>query len=300
MNITTETPVAVINHRRFRSGTSREEVLVASCVHGMDPTTRWHSGGNARELVIDEFLRLWAAHGAAGLIVYVSDLVVRDLLREQAAAFPGLIVRDVVSGGKLTDTWNACRDAFEEERMARLPQVPGNQMPLVIATDASRGRGRLTGLGMATSTGMVHAATTRTDTVLAGEFAAVSAALDKYGSRKPVIDILTDSQKVWARLNSRDVLGGYMRSPEEARCAQRLHDLRATGVTVRIHWVRGHNGNLLNEFADRAAVTARRTAQWSLDHEDIVTRLRGELRAELASAPALVPGAESRDYRAAA
>ena len=300
MNITTQTPVAVINHRRFRSGTSREEVLVASCVHGMDPTTRWHSGGNARELVIDEFLRLWAAHGAAGLIVYVSDLVVRDLLREQAAAFPGLIVRDVVSGGKLTDTWNACRDAFEEERMARLPQVPGNQMPLVIATDASRGRGRLTGLGMATSTGMVHAATTRTDTVLAGEFAAVSAALDKYGSRKPVIDILTDSQKVWARLNSRDVLGGYMRSPEETRCIQRLHDLRNQGMTVRIHWVRGHNGNLLNEFADRAAVTARRTAQWNLDHEDIITRLREELRAELTASPALVPDAESRDYRAAA
>ena len=295
MNITTETPVAVINHRRFRSGTSREEVLVASCVHGMDPTTRWHSGGNARELVIDEFLRLWAAHGAAGLIVYVSDLVVRDLLREQAAAFPGLIVRDVVSGGKLTDTWNACRDAFEEERMARLPQVPGNQMPLVIATDASRGRGRLTGLGMATSTGMVHAAT-----VLAGEFAAVNLALQKYGWRKPAMDILTDSQKVWARLTAGDPIAGHMRSPEEARCAHNLVELRATGVAVRIHWVRGHNGNLLNEFADRAAVTARRTAQWSLDHEDIVTRLRGELRAELASAPALVPGAESRDYRAAA
>ena len=300
MNITTQTPVAVINHRRFRSGTSREEVLVASCVHGMDPTTRWHSGGNARELVIDEFLRLWAAHGAAGLIVYVSDLVVRDLLREQNAAFPGLIVRDVVSGGKLTDTWNACRDAFEEERMARLPQVPGNQMPLVIATDASRGRGKLTGLGMATSTGMVHAATTRTDTVLAGEFAAVSAALDKYGSRKPVIDILTDSQKVWARLNAENLLGDRTRSLEETRCVQRLHDLRNQGMTVRIHWVRGHNGNLLNEFADRAAVTARRTAQWNLDHEDIITRLREELRAELTASPALVPDAESRDYRAAA
>jgi len=299
MNITTETPVAVINHRRFRSGTSREEVLVASCVHGMDPTTRWHSGGNARELVIDEFLRLWAAHGAAGLIVYVSDLVVRDLLREQAAAFPGLIVRDVVSGGKLTDTWNACRDAFEEERLTRRPRIAPT--PLVIATDASRGgRGRLTGLGIATSTGMVHAFNTHAATVLAGEFAAVNLALQKYGWRKPAMDILTDSQKVWARLNAGDPLAGHMRSPEEARCAHNLVELRATGVAVRIHWVRGHNGNLLNEFADRAAVTARRTAQWSLDHEDIVTRLRGELRAELASAPALVPGAESRDYRAAA
>ncbi|MDO5670240.1 MAG: hypothetical protein Q4G50_09570 [Corynebacterium sp.] len=125
MNITTQTLVTVIHHRRFRSVTSRGQVPVASCAHGLDPTTRWHMGYNARELVIDEFFRLWAAHGAAGLIVFASDQVVPDLLREQAAVFPGLLVRDVVSGGKLTETWNACRDAFKGELMGRLLRCPG-------------------------------------------------------------------------------------------------------------------------------------------------------------------------------
>lgn len=303
--------VAVIQHRRFLDrDTGHEWLLVASAVDGVPASTEWQPVADefgGRERVVEKFLEMWAAHGDGGLVLYVADPLIRGLLTEQSQLFPGLIVRDVVSGERLTRTWQCCRDAFEEQRLDRFPgnrprPEPKDAPPLVIATDASRGsRGKLTGLGIATSAGHVQLLTVRTDTILAGEFAAVDAALSRYWSRTWTIDILTDSQKVWARLNGDDLLGARVRSQEETRCVQRVWDLRRKGVTVRVHWVRGHNGHVLNEFADRAAVAARREAQWGIETGGgIAGRLRAELHDALADCGELVPGAESRDYRAAA
>ncbi len=302
-------PVAALAHRRFfHRDTGREKVLVSAVVGEGPASTGWYlveDGCGGRERVVDKFLEMWAHHGAHGLILYVADRIVRELLTEQRELFPGLIVRDVVSGERLAQTWHRCRDAFEEQRLRMFPGAasrpdPADEPPLVIATDASRGhRGKVTGLGIATSAGHVQMFATSTGTVLAAEFAAVDAALEEYGSRNWTIDILTDSQMVWARLNEDDLLSGRMRSQEETRCVQRVWALRRKGATVRVHWVRGHNGHLLNEFADRAAMAARRKAQWGIeDTGAIVERLRTELREELRSGVDLVPATESRDYRA--
>ena len=309
--MSTHIPVAVIQHQRFiHRVTGAESLLLSSAVEGEEAVTGWHpvtDGCGGREWVIERFLALWATHGARGLVLYVPDRLIRDLLAEQLDVFPGLVLRDVVSGARLVAAWEACRAAFEEQREARFPEppqrpAPEEAPPLVIATDASRGsRGKVTGLGIATSAGEVQMLSTRTDTVLAGEFAAVNAALERYFSTSWTLDILTDSQKVWARLNEEHLLEGAMRSPEETRCVQRVWDMRRLGATVRVHWVRGHNGHVLNDVADRAAVAARRKAQWKLDDSNaILERLRTDLRAALRTCGELVPRKESRDYRAAA
>lgn len=304
--MSTHIPVAAIQHRRFIDHDSgAESLLLASAVEGEAPVTEWHpveDGCGGRERVVEKFLELWAAHGAQGLILYVADRVIRDLLAEQEQ-FAGLVVRDVVSGARLVAVWEECRAAFEEQRQQRFPGPTPVPAPtsVVIATDASRGRrGKLTGLGMVTDSGGVVLSSLRAETVLEGEFAAVSAALERYGSRRDVIDILTDSQKVWARMNEEDLLGGRMRGPQEKRCVQRVDELRRRGVTVRVHWVRGHNGHVLNDIADRAAVAARRMTQWGLDTTEIRTRLRAELLQALEAGHEFVPGGQSRDYLAAA
>jgi len=304
-------PTAVIHHRTFADrDRSEAEILVAHAVDGGPVTTAWHlqDDSGPRGRVIDAFLDLWSQHRDTGLILYVSDLVVRNLLREQGQVFPGLIVRDVVSGERLTDTWRRCRNEFERERVTREPVPvrrcsPVDAAPLVIATDASRGkRGKETGLGIVTSAGHVTMASTTTTTVLAGEFAAVDLALRKWWQRTWTMDILTDSQLVWRRLNQEDLLATQGRSPEESRCLHRLHDLRRKGVTVRVHWVRGHNGHLLNEFADRAAVAARRSSEWDLAADNgIAARLQTELCQALAGdAGHLIPAGRSGNHLPAA
>lgn len=310
MNIT-DTPVAVLHHRTFADRhRSEAEILVAHAVDSGSVTTVWHrlDDSGPRGRIIDAFLDLWSQHRDTGLILYVSDPVVRNLLKEQVGVFPGLVVRDVVSGARLAETWRRCRDAFECERITREPVPvrrcsPTDAAPLVIATDASRGtRGKETGLGIVTSAVNVTMSATRTKTVLAGEFAAVDLALQKWWQRTWTMDILTDSQLVWRRLNREDLLATPGRSPEETRCVHRLHDLRRKGVTVRVHWIRSHNGHVLNEFADRAAVAARRSSQWELDTDNgIAARLQTELREALADhSGELVPSGRTGHHLPAA
>ena len=38
----------------------------------------------------------------------------------------------------------------------------------------------------------------------------------------------------------------------------KIHVLKMRGITVDIQWVRGHNGNKLNEVADKLALKARK------------------------------------------
>ena len=125
--MSTHIPVAALQYRRFIDrSTGREELLIASAVEGV-AETEWHpvaDGCGGREGVVDKFLEMWAAHGAKGLVLYVEDPVIRGLLTEQAELFPGLIVRDVVSGARLAETWQRCRNAFEQQREARFPEPP--------------------------------------------------------------------------------------------------------------------------------------------------------------------------------
>jgi len=107
--MSTHIPVAVIQHQRFiHRVTGAESLLLSSAVEGEEAVTGWHpvtDGCGGREWVVERFLALWATHGARGLVLYVPDRLIRDLLAEQLDAFPGLVLRDVVSGARLVAAW---------------------------------------------------------------------------------------------------------------------------------------------------------------------------------------------------
>lgn len=303
---TVHIPVASIQHRFFpkRDGAPARQ-LITYAVDGV-AEVRWHAVEEGedrecigRENVIETFLQLWHAHQETGLIIYVVDSVVRRLLKEEAALFPGLHVREVVTGQRLGETARRCAERFHTEcATEEWKAVP----PLVIATDASRGfSGKLTGLGAANSSGEIASTTIQTPSIAAGEFAAVDLALQTWWCQAPTIHILTDSQVVWRRLNGSDLVGRTSRSNEEKLCIRRVDAVRARGVDLRVHWVRGHNGHVLNDCADRLAMAARRSVQFQLGAEGdkVPQRLRAELAKALKPGLELVPAARSRDYRPA-
>ena len=66
----------------------------------------------------------------------------------------------------------------------------------------------------------------------------------------------------------------------DSRYAFTTFECPPTTAKVHLHWVRGHNGNVLNEIADRAARLTRRNDAWGLPEmqEQMEDRLRDEIR----------------------
>lgn len=99
---------------------------------------------------------------------------------------------------------------------------------------------------------------------------------------------MTDSWEVYKTINfPEEWLPGRIKQ-HAVRCLSTINATRGDGVIVRVHWVRGHNGNILNEFADCAAVSARRSAAWELGDSHlkrIENRIRHELREAIEPMP---------------
>lgn len=301
-------PTAVIHHRDNYNDATLIGAFVAVGTADTPAKVRnfqLDEGLGIRGHVIEAFLALWEAHRGTGLILYVSDGIVRELLWEQAENYPGLIVRDVLSGARLQAAWRSARRAIDEAQ-AQLCG-PGEcefvqeERHLVIATDASKqSRGNTVGIGAANSRGNIRGRVITAGTVLEGEFAAVGAALRKWGHTADVIDVLTDSRAVATILSRERPKPTGAGGGQRGAVVQVLNTLRRS-ATIRIHWVRGHDGHVLNEMAHRAAMTARRCHEMNTDNQkEFYCDFRDELQEELAGMdPAeLVPGGGRR--RAAA
>ncbi|MFI6759387.1 RNase H family protein [Micromonospora sp. NPDC050417] len=164
-------------------------------------------------------------------------------------------------------------------------------LPSVIATDGSASKravrkvGYLTGFGWLSSTGGWGVGYCPQPTAIAGvdraavaELRAVSHAITTLLPAGPVT-VLLDSQSAISYLN--DWARGHLRMPEgylgsawRVPMLTRLAELVAAHPTnLRVRWVRGHAGHVLNECADSLALLGRR---WLADHldEDAV-RVRG-------------------------
>ncbi|QGU06100.1 Ribonuclease H [Corynebacterium occultum] len=296
----TTAPVAVIHSSRPLNNEEHSglEFLLSVAVEGQGAHSTWFPADDSlvvRGHLIDAFLDLWQEHHDSGLILYLSDTTVRRLLKEQAVAFPGLVIRDVIAGGRMRATWELCRASHHQAEVERepVPVVPELPELMVVATDASRQkRGQVTGLAVVGSDGRVRMNHALTHCILAGEFAAVGMALKTWGGRSRVLWILTDSQKVSHFLNARIGSGARKGMAAQDDCLNKLADLEARGFEVRISWVRGHAGHLLNTYADRAAVAARRCAEFRTDNRsEFNRRLKGELQEALVG----IPVAELRD-----
>ncbi|WP_165164521.1 ribonuclease H family protein [Corynebacterium qintianiae] len=220
-----------------------------------------------------------------GMTLYIADATIRSLLTNALTNRPGLDVRSVVTGAAMRATWEAARVA--QAHVVHGPaegEVPAAKVRRVYATDASKQkRDSLIGIAAVDSTGKIQIGQVHAKTVLEGEFAAIAMVLRRLKSSKTAreVDILTDSLTAARATNSstpRPFAGEFERS-----CVAELDKVRARGIDVRVSWVRGHDGNALNELADRAAVTARRCGQWGHSPTALVANIRADLRELLAA-----------------
>ena len=170
------------------------------------------------------------------------------------------------------------------------PPIPPRQLhqpppTITVATDGSLGRaptiGYAAGWAWVTEHGLADAGTIRARKVVKdggsriAELAAIAAACTAPELAGHPLHILTDSQDAAHIVN--DIINGETPTIRYSKTIQQR--AQTTGITIE--WVKGHNGHLLNELADRLALMARRRHQAQLDgdiHELARTIAQRELQ----------------------
>ncbi len=265
--------------------------LVTSAVDGASANTTVHNiehSTDIRALVIEEFLRLWSIHGETGMVLYISDAIVRRLLQEDPERFPRLQLRSVVVGDGLRRAWVLCQKAhsaktneLQPERKLQSPPTENKPRRIVVATDASmQNRHTLAGISAVTTRGEIKMETITAPNISEGEAAAIALALDTWGGHNQDLDIITDNKHIFYVLNSL-TYPLPNRNPKSHIVRARLltEKLRRSELSIKVHWVRGHCDHPLHSLADRAAVIARRSAQWqqTAAKRTFARRLQAEL-----------------------
>ena len=276
-------------------------------------------------VMAEAFHRLWSQHAAPAedgtTAVYVSSPEVCQVLTAYPEEYPGMVVRTVVSGAAMQSTWQACRtwhsaavtslqDEYEAKRAreeeAKAAAEYAALAHVVVGTDASRNTyGSTAGWAAASSTGDLFIGSLRAQSIAPAEATAIASAVQGYGHRGfRVIDVLTDSMTCYRLFNQPEEYPGLLHHVGMKKCAQVVQEWRDAGVVVNVHWVRGHHGHLLNEFADRAAVYARRDREWRLHggrNTAVWDRIRDEFTEALAHADieALIGMESNEDFHAA-
>ncbi|MGV3072564.1 RNase H family protein [Corynebacterium phoceense] len=276
-------------------------------------------------VMAEAFHRLWSQHAApaeeGATAVYVSSPEVCQVLTVYPEEYPGMVVRTVVSGAAMQSTWQACRtwhsaavtslqDEYEAKRAreeeAKAAAEYAALAHVVVGTDASRNTyGTTAGWAAAATTGDIFTGCLRTRSIAHAEATAIASAVKRCGRRGfRTIDVLTDSMACYRLFNHPDQCSQMLQQSAMRECAEVVQQWRDAGVVVNIHWVRGHNGHVLNEFADRAAVYARRDCEWRLHggrNTAVWDRIRDEFTEALAHADIedLIGMESNEDFHAA-
>lgn len=196
------------------------------------------------------------------------------------------------------------RAAVASELKEQASKVPGPAPAesLIVSTDASiASRGRLAGLGWVVSTvgGRIVASghesldVTRPGDITLAELAAIRCGLEAAvaagtpSKKQGTVTFRSDSQpalhlieQVRASNGNTTGIGTRAHRAEAAAIVEASAKLR-----TRFEWVKGHQGDRLNEAADRLAKLSRRTAEFGVPAEAVDRMLTG-IRGDLESAAA--------------
>lgn len=288
----------VLHYEMVRRG-SKYYSFITSAVGEDKPTVMHQPLKNGKdemeELMVQEFRRCWDSHPEHhhNMVLYTTSPILRKLLVEQHDLFPGLMLRSVATGPALTTTWSSARAALtdsilrfdmqreEHRRMSRKGQR------MVVATDASKGtHSPAIGWAAACSDGQLRSGSIHGNSIEEGEFHAVQRAIKNFAApHLGILDVLTDSLEVYRFINLPHIRQRIDNPCKQATaCLNAIDRAQREGIVVNVHWVRGHNGHILNDFADRAAVNARRCTQWKLGQahsQSLEAGIRSDLRGEV-------------------
>jgi len=258
-------------------------------------TTRETSCDEYRQVAGDLFVELVAAHIGDSIVVYSAIPTIAGLVNAHPDLFGNVTVVSTVID-QLEDDFRLARAEVkrrEREATSRFTCLSCSA-GVVVATDASMQGGKhRAGIAAVSTTGAVMGRAVNARHIADAEFQAVNMALARWVGKTRELHILTDSREVYNALNapqagwerSQAALGSYR------RCMNRLFSADAEGTDVYVHWVRGHDGNPLNEMADEVAVFTRRNDAWGL--RDAQTMMMQRARVDAAS---LVAGKAMSDF----
>ncbi|WP_457190937.1 RNase H family protein [Nocardioides sp. P5_E3] len=220
-------------------------------------------GGDAQALLkaFEQVVALADVPGVIRVELFCSDRTFLEAVAPHAAAWPQLTIHPWSEG------WERGWLVASSRKLARNlaePPVPAPAyvaaVPLLAATDGSKGAKGRSGFGWVTAEGDFGFGSFA-GPILLTELAAVEALLTDAPQRRP-LTVLVDSR------DALRVLTGLQRG--EAVTAQRVPGTHTSWALLRrlqaalcnrvvtFCWVRGHAGNPLNECADRIALQARR------------------------------------------
>ncbi|BCN62835.1 hypothetical protein RE9431_12900 [Prescottella equi] len=288
------TPLLAVIHIRRTQATNRDRSR-AVAVWQTDAATETRlfvrddaSDGSYYGAGLDAFTLLLELSAASSepLLLHVTDGTLRREIAAVVDAFPTVTIAGVARGTILQLTLTALdvldaddrdRTAVDEEReRARIAALP----ELTVATDASKSRRRGVGVACVSADGVRHQRMVpNVATVLEGELLAIELAIDRFAGRR--LHILTDSQQALQHLGVLETSWPLRATGGANAAVARIHEAMR-GREIRLSWVRGHAGHLLNETAHRLAMAMRRaheahipTATRRAIAEQIVEPLRG-------------------------
>ncbi len=209
------------------------------------------SANSVKDVAVEMFIQFAIEHTAHTLGLYTSASAIKQLIAGNPSLFANVHMYSVVQTAVKND-YEAARALRKKtvEKLQPTEERPRQRKDIVVATDASLARGNTrAAIAMISTYGKVQTRIRRVTGINEAELHAVQLAVN--------LHILTDSRHAFTAF-----------------------ECPPTTAKVHLHWVRGHNGNVLNGLADRAARFTRRNDAWKLPEmqEQMEDRLRDEIR----------------------